>query len=190
MNRATMEAGIRLFLEGLVEGERGDLDRAREATPDRVAAAWADELLVGYATDPASVIEPEPADGAKGLVAVADVRFASMCAHHLLPFGGRAGVAYLPGERLAGLGQVARLVDVLARRLQIQERLTEAVADELVRSLAPRGLVVELEAEHYCLSARGSRQPGHRLATRVSRGVLDDDRALREEALGLLDPRR
>ena len=186
MNRDRMEEGIRIFLAGLREGARGDLGSETEATPERVASAWADELLVGYESDPATVVEPEAAQGSQGLVAVAGLSFVSMCAHHLLPFGGRAGVAYLPGESLAGLGQLARLVDVLARRLQIQKRLTEAVADELVRCLRPRGVVVQLEAEHFCLSARGSRKAGHRLVTRETRGVLAEDARLRDDALALL----
>jgi GTP cyclohydrolase I len=186
MNRERIAEGIRLFLEGLVEGEPDQVRVETATTPERVAAAWTEDLLIGYATDPTEVLRPEPAGDARGLVAVGHLAFTSVCAHHLLPFGGLAGVAFLPGETIAGLGQIARLIDVLSRRLQIQERLTGAIADEIERALRPRGALVLVEAEHFCVAARGPRKPGHRLTTREARGAFAEDAGARDEAMALL----
>jgi GTP cyclohydrolase I len=131
------------------------------------------------------VLQPEPAGEATGPVVIRAVEFASVCAHHLLPFRGRASVVYLPGPSLTGFGHVARLIDVLSRRLEIQERLTVRIAEHLERALAPRGTLVLLEGEHLCLALRGARKSDHRVVTMEARGLYRDDTALRREALRL-----
>lgn len=182
-----MERGIREFLEGLMEGETVDgLDRddLLARTPPRVAATFADDLLVGTGEEPERHLEPIDL-GAKGPVLLENIRFTSVCAHHLLPYRGVAHVGFLPGRSHVGLGGVARLVDTLARRLTLQESLTSAIADHVERSLVPRSVVVQVDAEHLCLSVRGARKTGHRLVTREERG----ERAPQLEALlARLDP--
>lgn len=176
MNRARMEEGIRLFLEGVAEGTPippEARERLLRDTPRRVAAAMAEDLLAGYGDDP--VLEPLPAPGASGPVLLRNIRFTALCAHHLLPFRGAAHVGFVPHEAHVGLGGIARLVDALARRLTIQEELTAAIADRLVAALAPRSVIVVVEAEHLCLSVRGARKTGHRFRTIERRGAPSAD---------------
>jgi GTP cyclohydrolase I len=183
MDAAKMEAGIRLFLEGVGESLAGeDLQR----TPARVARAWADDLISGYALDPAAELTWTPAPPSCGPVIARDIRFSSVCVHHLLPFAGRAHVAYLPSARLAGLSKLGRVVDVWSRRLQIQEQLTLRILETLERSLAPRAGLVVLEAEHTCMTLRGVRKEGSRLVTYAAGGSWKDDPAARREILELL----
>lgn len=160
-------------------------DRAR--TPARVAEAWSSDLIKGYAQDPAAGLTSEPAPPGEGLVILRDIEFQSTCIHHLLPFFGRAHIAYLPGRRLAGLSKIARAIDILACRLQVQERLTEQIVSVMVRALRPAGVACVLEAEHLCIACRGVRKSAVRIVTarfagRLSRG------AQRQEALELLRP--
>jgi GTP cyclohydrolase I len=155
-------------------------------TPLRVADAWG-ELLAGTGSDPAAVL----ADGAfppephSGLVALRDIPFRSVCEHHMLPFEGSIGVAYLPGELLAGFGRIVRAVDAVSSRLQVQERLTEEIADAVVAGLAPRGVVVVANAAHSCLWARGTRTREALAVTVAARGELAEPPA-RSETLALL----
>ncbi len=174
MNRERMEQGVRQFLEGLFEGESippALCDEWRRDTPRRVASSMADDLLAGYREDPASILAPAPAPDAAGPALLRDIRFTSVCAHHLLPFRGVAHVGFAPRGLRVGLGGIARLVDALARRLTLQESLTAAIADEVERALAPRAVLVALEAEHLCLAVRGARKTGHRFRTVERRGV-------------------
>ena len=183
MNRSRMEEGIRIFIEGIGERFEGDdLDR----TPPRVAQAWHDDLLSGYATDPDTHMSWSEALPNAGPVLVRDIGFSSICVHHLLPFAGRAHVAYLPGQRLAGLSKIGRVVEAHARRLQIQERLTAEILGSLTRTLEPRGALVVLEAEHTCMTLRGARKSGSRLVTLASSGALGDDPAARREVMAML----
>ena len=138
-----MEEGIRLFLEGV--GQRFSADDL-ERTPQRVARAWSQDLLSGYATDPEGELSWTRAPADSGPVFVRSIRFASVCVHHLLPFFGRAHVAYLPGERLAGLSKIGRVVDAHARRLQTQKHLTQAVISTLEQGLQSRGVLAMFEA--------------------------------------------
>jgi len=164
------------------------LGRAEIArTAERVAQAWSEDLLLGYGYDAAAEMAYEEAPENEGLVVLRDIAFHSMCVHHLLPFFGRAHVAYLPRRRLAGLSKIARVVDALARRLQVQERLTEGIVDAIEASLRPQGAACVIEAEHMCVACRGIRKPGVRIVTtrftgRLARGPR------REEALRLLLP--
>ena len=187
MDATKMEAGIRLFLEGLGERFVGDdLDK----TPGRVARAWVDDLVSGYATDPAAELTFVPAPAVCGPVLAKDIRFASVCVHHLLPFAGLAHVAYLPAGRLAGLSKLGRVVDALSRRLQIQEHLTGDIAATLESALAPRAVLVVLDAEHTCMTLRGVRKEGSRLLTYAAAGEWASDVAARGEILDLLAPGR
>jgi GTP cyclohydrolase I len=150
-------------------------------TPRRVAASLA-ELLTPTAFEPTTFPNDE---GYDELVLARDIPFHALCAHHLLPFHGVAHVAYLPGERIVGLSKLARVVDMFARDLQVQERLTVQVAGWLQETLAPKGVGVVLEAEHMCMAVRGVRKTGSRTVTSALHGLVRDDPRTREEFLRL-----
>lgn len=144
------------------------------ATPQRVATAYA-EFFSGVGADPVDHLrESVASDGVGDLVLMRDIRFNSTCEHHLLPFTGVAHVAYLPGERIVGLGRIPLVVDTVASRPQLQERLGEEIADALQQGLAPRGVLVVLDAVHGCVSLRGPRQADSSTVTVASRGELSD----------------
>jgi GTP cyclohydrolase IA len=179
-----VERGVRLILEGVGE----DLDRVGvRDTPARVARMY-EEITAGLRGDPTEVLEVLFEGGHDELVMVRDIPLYSICEHHLLPFVGKAHVAYIPNERgqITGLSKLARLVDGLARRPQVQERLTSQVADALVGRLDPRGALVVLEAEHLCMSMRGVRKPGAITVTSAVRGQFRDSMSTRMEAMNLL----
>ena len=183
MDVAKMEAGIRAFLEGIGERFEGD---DLERTPERVARAWSEDLVGGYAIDPAAAVSWTPVRSKVGPVIVRDLRFTSICVHHLLPFFGSAQVAYLPAARLAGLSKLGRVVDAHARRLQTQERLTDAVVATLTEALEPHGAMALLCAEHTCMSCRGVRQERGRMITVAWSGLFERDAGVRREMLDLL----
>ena len=187
MDGAKMEAGIRLFLEGIGERFPGD---DLERTPARVARAWVEDLVSGYGVSPDEELTWTRAPAGSGPVLLRDVRFASVCVHHLLPFVGTAHVAYLPAERLAGLSKLGRVVDALSRRLQIQEHLTLGIAAAVAKALQPKAVLVVLEAEHTCMTLRGVRKEGSGLMTYAAVGLWDADAAARREILDLLVPHR
>ncbi|CAN5349429.1 GTP cyclohydrolase I FolE [soil metagenome] len=144
------------------------------STPQRVAASYA-EFFSGLGIDPVDHLrESVPTDGVGDLVLMRDIRFRSTCEHHLLPFTGVAHLAYLPGDRVVGLGRLPLVVDTLASRPQLQERLGEEIADALQAGLAPRGVLVVLDAVHGCVAVRGSRQADSSTVTVASRGALSD----------------
>lgn len=174
-------AAVRTLLAWM--GEDPDREGLRE-TPDRVLRSYR-ELFAGYRKDPAAVLTKTFAEteGYNGPVVVRDIAVQSHCEHHLVPFAGRAHVAYLPQDRVVGLSKLARLVDGFARRLQIQERLTAQVATALQQALQPRGVAVVIEAEHHCMTMRGVRKPGARTVTTHLCGVYEHDPALRAEIL-------
>jgi GTP cyclohydrolase I len=179
---------VRTLLEALGE------DPARaglQLTPDRVAGAYA-ELLEGTHIDPASVLETLPGERGEGLIMVRDVPLYGICEHHLLPFVGHGAIGYLPGPdgRICGLSKLARLIEVLSRRLTVQERLVAEAADAMEKALAPRGVFVLVEAEHLCMTMRGAQAPGSVTVTTEVRGAFRDDPALRAEALALAHGRR
>ena len=155
-------------------------------TPVRVARSLR-ELLAGTRMDARDVLSTTFDLGHDELVLVKDIEMRSLCEHHLLPFTGVAHVGYIPSDtgRITGLSKLARLVDVYARRLQLQERLTTQVADSLVEYLRPRGVIVVIEAEHLCMTVRGVRKPGSRTITSAVRGVLHTP-ATRAEAMSLI----
>jgi GTP cyclohydrolase I len=156
-------------------------------TPSRVARAYA-ELFAGLRVDPASVITTSFEANHEELVLVRDIDVISLCEHHLLPFHGKAHIGYIPGEhgRITGLSKLARLVEVYARRPQVQERLTSQVADQLVARLAPRGVIAVLECEHMCMAMRGIQKAGARTVTSAVRGVFATDAKTRSEAMALI----
>ncbi|HYV85622.1 MAG TPA: GTP cyclohydrolase I [Patescibacteria group bacterium] len=186
-DRAGLERAARLFLAAI--GERS-LKSDQRRTPRRVASAWADEILSGYAAEPARILGTAFASRDRGMVVVRDIPFVSVCVHHLLPFQGSAHVAYLPAGRIVGLSKMARLLDALARRLQLQERLTRQVTAALDAALAPRGSACRIEAEHLCMTMRGARTRGARVITTSYSGAFDRHPALRAEFLRLTSPSR
>src|SRR3954454_7704888 len=151
-------------------------------TPRRVAAALA-EMLTPREFEATTFPNDE---GYDELVVATSIPFHSLCEHHLLSFHGVAHVGYLPGERIIGLSKLGRVVDLFARRLQVQERMTVQIADWLERELAPKGIGVVLEAEHLCMSLRGVQKPGARTITSALRGIVRDDPRTRQEFLGLV----
>lgn len=155
-------------------------------TPARVARSYA-ELLIGLRQNPADVLNREFDVSHDEMILVRGIELWSLCEHHLVPFTGVAHIGYIPstGGRVTGLSKLARLVDVFARRPQIQERLTTQVADALTEALEPSGVIVVVEAEHLCMSMRGVRKPGAKTVTSAVRGQLRDP-ATRAEAMGLI----
>lgn len=186
MDRSKMAEGVRLFLEGIDRQFAGD-DQQR--TPERVARAWVEDLLSGYDVDPAAELTFTEAPKGAPVVAVRQIRFASICVHHLLPFSGFAQVVYLPAERLAGLSKIGRVVDAHARQMQTQEHLTAAILSTLEQVLEPRGVAVQLEAEHTCMTLRGVRKEQSRMMTVATAGLFEQDPVRRREALDLLSAR-
>ncbi len=153
-------------------------------TPRRVAAMY-EELFSGLVDDPSRHLTVTFAAEHDEMVMVRDIPFASLCEHHLVPFIGRAHVAYIPASdgRITGLSKLARLVDGFARRLQVQERMTTQIADAVERTLAPRGVLVVVEAEHLCMSMRGVKKPGTLTVTSAVRGLFRSDPSTRAEAM-------
>jgi GTP cyclohydrolase IA len=153
-------------------------------TPSRVARMY-EEVVAGLSENPADHLEVTFAADHDEMVMVRDIPFASLCEHHLVPFIGRAHVAYIPGEdgRITGLSKLARLVDGYAKRLQVQERMTTEIADAIEQALDPRGVLVVVEAEHLCMSMRGVKKPGTSTVTSAVRGLFRNDSATRSEAM-------
>jgi GTP cyclohydrolase I len=181
-DRARLERAARLFLEAI--GEPG-MRRDRVRTPQRVAEAWSAEIAGGYRLDPARILATTFPAPDSGMVVVRGVPLVSVCVHHLLPFHGTAHVGYLPGRRIVGLSKIARLVDALARRLQLQERLTRQIVEALGRALRPRGVACRIDAEHLCMTIRGARKRGSRVVTSAYSGLFERRPALRAEFLQL-----
>jgi len=155
-------------------------------TPERYAKAMR-FLTSGYESEPEDVVGNGifSAEG-EGVVLVRDVEFHSLCEHHLLPFFGRVHVAYLPGDKIIGLSKIPRLVDLYSRRLQVQERITEQVADALMKLIEPKGVVVLAEARHLCMAMRGVEKQHSTTATRALRGVYAHDAMARQEVLSMI----
>jgi len=161
-----------------------------QRTPRRVAEMYA-EILGGLDEDPAQHLNVTFEAGHDEMIMERDIPFASVCEHHLMPFIGRAHVAYIPGDdgRITGLSKLARLVEAHSRRLQVQERLTSQVADTLQDVLAPRGVLVVIQAEHLCMSMRGVRKPGAVTVTSAVRGLFRESPATRAEAMAFVHGR-
>ncbi len=165
-------------------GEDPDREGLLE-TPDRVARMYA-EIFSGLHTDPAVHLRKTFTQKHDELVLVKDIEFASMCEHHLLPFIGKAHVGYLPDGKVVGLSKLARVVEALARRPQVQERMTEDLADLIMRELNPRGVGVIVEASHSCMTVRGVRKPGSVTITSAVRGLVKTNPTTRNELMALV----
>lgn len=176
-----IERAVREILEAI--GEDPDRDGLQE-TPKRVARMYS-EVVGGLYEDADEHLQVTFDAHHDEMIMVRDIPLYSLCEHHLVPFLGRAHVAYIPGKdgRITGLSKLARLVDTYARRLQVQERLTAQIADEIENVLEPRGVLVVLEAEHLCMSMRGVRKPGSSTVTSAMRGLFRENVATRNEAL-------
>ncbi|HUY43521.1 MAG TPA: GTP cyclohydrolase I FolE [Acidimicrobiales bacterium] len=188
VDRERVQSLVRELLEAIGE----DPTRAGLVeTPRRVAEMYS-ELFEGLEIDPGEHLRVTFDVGFDEMVMVRDIPFTSLCEHHLVPFVGLAHVAYLPGEkgRITGLSKLARLVEGYARRLQVQERMTTEIVEAIERELSPRGSIVVLEAEHFCMSMRGVKKPGATTVTSAVRGVFRDDAAYRAEALQYIHQRR
>jgi GTP cyclohydrolase I len=175
--------GVRLMLEGI--GENPERDGLRE-TPRRVAEFYA-ELTEGMWEDAVEHIKPLPGDSHDEMVLVKDIPIASVCEHHLAPFVGVVHIAYIPKDgRILGLSKLARIAEVFARRLQVQERLTAEIAQTLFDNLQPRGVMVVIEAEHTCMTLRGVKKPGAKTITSAVLGNFRSDPRTRAEAMALI----
>ena len=179
-----IERAVREILAAI--GEDPDRDGLVD-TPARVARAYAEQFS-GLSQAPEDVLGTVFDADHDELILVRDIEVYSTCEHHLVPFFGRAHVAYIPNEKgqITGLSKLARLVDVYARRPQVQERMTSQIADALMRVLEPRGALVVIEAEHLCMSMRGVRKPGAKTVTSAVRGSIRDNASTRAEAMSLL----
>ncbi|HET7245522.1 MAG TPA: GTP cyclohydrolase I FolE [Streptosporangiaceae bacterium] len=184
IDQPRIERAVREIL--LAIGEDPDRDGLIE-TPARVARAYAEQFS-GLSQHPEDVLGTVFDADHDELILVRDIEVYSTCEHHLVPFFGRAHVAYIPNEKgqITGLSKLARLVDVYARRPQVQERMTSQIADALMRVLEPRGALVVIEAEHLCMSMRGVRKPGAKTVTSAVRGIIRDSARTRAEAMSLL----
>jgi GTP cyclohydrolase I len=183
-DQARAEAAVRELL--LAVGEDPERQGLQE-TPARVARAYR-EMFAGLYTDPDTVLETTFDEQHDELVLVKQIPMYSTCEHHLVAFHGVAHVGYIPGDdgRVTGLSKIARVVDLYAKRPQVQERLTAQVADAVMRKLKPRGVIVIIEAEHLCMAMRGVRKPGATTTTSAVRGQFKTDNASRAEALELI----
>ena len=157
-----------------------------KSTPDRIASMY-EELFSGLSRDPAEQLKKVLGEDHREMVLVKNIPFFSMCEHHFLPFFGKAHVAYIPmGKRVTGLSKLVRVVDILSRRPQLQERLTTQVAHTITKVLNPRGVLVVIEAEHMCITIRGVRKPGSVTVTSAVRGIFRTNESTRIEAMSLI----
>ena len=184
MDEARIEKAVREILEAI--GEDPDRDGLQD-TPARVAAMYA-EVFSGLHTDPDEQLTVTFEADHDEMVMVKDIDLVSLCEHHLVPFIGKAHVAYIPGDdgRITGLSKLARLVDGFARRPQVQERLTTEIADTINEVLTPKGVLVVIEAEHLCMSMRGVKKPGALTVTSAVRGLFKTNAATRAEAMAFI----
>jgi GTP cyclohydrolase I len=183
VDREKIAAGVRLMLEGM--GEDPDRDGLQK-TPERVADFYA-ELTEGMWQDAREHVVPLPGDSHDEMVLVKDISIASVCEHHLAPFVGKCHIAYIPkGGRIVGLSKLARIAEIFSRRLQVQERLTQEIANTLFEQLNPLGVMVVVEAEHTCMTLRGVKKPGAITVTSTVLGGFRKDPRTRAEAMSLI----
>lgn len=183
INHAKIEAAVRSIIEAIGEdpNREGLLD-----TPKRVARMY-EELFIGLNEDPSEHLSVMFNEDHEELVLVKDIPFYSLCEHHLVPFYGEAHVAYIPrGGRVTGLSKLARTVETVSRRPQLQERITSTVADAIMEKLDPHGVVVVVEAEHMCMTMRGIKKPGAKTVTSAVRGIFNNNTAARAEVFSLI----
>lgn len=181
MDKEKIEAGVRMILEGI--GEDRNREGLRE-TPERIARMY-EEIFAGSFEDAGVHLQKTFSVSNNDIVLEKDIVFFSTCEHHMMPFYGKAHIAYLPQGKVVGLSKLARTVEVYARRLQIQERMTGQIADVVMERLQPRGVMVILEAEHMCMTMRGVKKPGTGTVTVAVRGAFEDS-ALQEQVWHML----
>ena len=183
MDTRKIQKGVRLIIEGIGENpERPGLRR----TPERIAELY-EEIFSGLVDSPEDILKPMEGETHDEMVLLKDIPFYSVCEHHLLPFAGKAHIAYIPeGGRIVGISALARALEVFAKRPQVQERLTTQLADLLMKRLRPKGCMVIVDAEHLCISMRGIKKPGARTVTSAVRGIFRTKQSTREELLQLI----
>lgn len=171
-----IKEGVKLILEGIGE----DLNReGLKDTPDRVARMYA-EIFAGMHEDAKNHLSRTFNTDTSDMVVEKDITFYSTCEHHLMPFFGKAHIAYIPDGKVVGISKLARTVEVYARRPQLQEQLTSQIADAIMENLAPKGIMVVIEAEHTCMTMRGVKKPGTKTVTMTARGAFKDDKTLQD----------
>ena len=183
VDKAKVEQAIRLLLEGI--GEDPDREGLKD-TPDRIARMCT-EIYGGLDEEADQHLLKQFQVENNEMVLEKDITFYSMCEHHLMPFYGKAHVAYIPNGKVVGLSKLARTVEVYARRLQIQERMTAQIADDIMKYLAPQGVMVMLEAEHMCMTMRGIKKPGSQTVTLVTRGIFAENKELQDRFLQMVN---
>lgn len=183
MDAKKIKAGVKLILEGIGEdAERPGLKK----TPERVSEMY-QEIFSGLNASPEELLQPIEGEKHDEMVLLKDIAFYSVCEHHLLPFAGRAHIAYIPeGGRIAGISSLARALEIFAKKPQMQERLTAQLADLIMKQLRPKGCMVIVDAEHLCMSMRGIKKPGARTVTSAVRGIFRSKQSTREELLELI----
>ncbi len=187
MDKKKIEKAVKDILQALGLDIKKNKDLT--ATPKRVADML-EEVLSGQFKNPADEISVILEQEHDEIILIRDIPLYSMCEHHILPFIGRAHVAYIPNKKITGLSKIARVVDVLAKRLQVQERLTTEIADVIMEKLRPKGVMVVVEAEHLCMVMRGVKKPGALTITSVVRGIFRKNEKTRQEALSLINSYR
>lgn len=186
MDLKKIEKGVRLILEGI--GEDPERPGLKE-TPERVAQMY-QEIFAGLETPTEELLKSIEGESHDEMVLLKDIPFYSVCEHHLLPFIGKAHVAYIPsGGKIVGLSELVKAVEVLSKRLQVQERLTTQLADLIMNKMKPKGAMVIIDAEHLCISMRGVKRPGSRTVTSAVRGIFRTKQSTREELLELIKKR-
>lgn len=174
------------ILLGYIEGEENISREGLQRTPERVVDSWK-EIFAGYAMDSKEILEATfNAEGYDGIVLLRNIEFTSMCEHHLQPFRGRAHIAYIPVDRITGISKLARILELHARRLQNQERITKHIADDIERELHPLGTAVILEASHGCMQCRGVAKQQAIMTTSSMRGVFFERQEARSELMQLI----
>lgn len=182
VDQEKIKEAVRLLLEGIGE----DMNReGLTETPDRVARMY-EELCQGMGENAKEPLSKVFSVDKNELILEKDIAFYSMCEHHMLPFYGKAHIAYIPNGKVVGLSKLARTVEIYARRLQIQEKMTGQIADDIMRYLAPQGVMVVLEAEHMCMTMRGVKKPGSKTVSIAAKGSFEENPVLQERVFGML----
>lgn len=182
MDKEKIKNGVRLILEGIGE----DCQRqGLEETPERVARMY-EEIFSGYADDAAIHLSKTFCAENNEMVVEKDITFYSCCEHHILPFFGKAHIAYIPNGKVVGISKLARCVEVFAKRLQIQEQMTAQIAQAIMNELAPKGVIVAVEAEHTCMTMRGVKKPGSKTFTYCCKGEFETNAELRSRFFGII----
>lgn len=181
-DKTKIEEAVRLLLEGIGE----DVNReGLKDTPERVARMY-EELCAGMNQEPEEHLSKTFSCDNENVVIEKDITFYSTCEHHLMPFYGKVCIAYIPNGKVVGISKLARTVEVYARRLQIQEQMTQQIAEAIEKYINAKGVLVTVEAEHMCMSARGIKKPGSKTFTFASTGNFNEDKQLRSDVLSLL----